>query len=118
MIDWVIALIGCLAIIVIGALISKWLNIEQARVRFNQRKMAAVRAAKKTASGAGTTEHPEHPAWLTELIESLGYDEEILDSDEMPELLEKFMPMIRGFLADGGLDKLKSAPTLDDFGAI
>ena len=113
MIALAIALVGSLGIVALAVLGSKWLDIKRDAVKFNRSKMAAVRAAKKSASGAGTG---DHPAWLADLIESLGADASILDDDEVPEIIEQFMPAIQGFIDGGGLAKLKSAkPPAEEF---
>ena len=120
-----LALVGSLGILVIGVLASKWLNIERDRVKFNRQKMAAVRASKKAtgAPGDGSLAPPDaYPLWLVDLLENLGYDIDILGSDDAPDELARFMPFVQSFVDSGGLDKLKasgefSAPG-DDFGAI
>ncbi len=113
MIEYFIVFAIALGFAVLGMLGNKWLEIKRDAVKFNRSKMAAVRAAKKSAASGAPS---EHPAWLTELIETLGADTSILDNDEMPELLEQFLPTIQGFLDGGGLDKLKKgAPPAEEF---
>ncbi len=101
-----ITLVGCLALIVIGVLASKWLNIQRDAVQFNRKKMAAVRAAKAKSSHAATL--AERPEWLLELLESLGVSEDVLDSDEPPDELSSLLnqPVVKAFLESGGLEKL------------
>lgn len=122
MIALAITVIGSLAILVGGVVALKYLNIKRDAVKFNRTKMAAVRAAKKAASapGDGSLAPPaDRPAWLLDLLGNLGVDESILDSDDMPDELTQFMPMIQGFLDSGGLDKLKAASgAVDETGFI
>jgi len=66
------------------------------------RKMSAIRASKTVKPAASST----MPEWVPNLLEELGVGAEVLDSDEMPPELAKFMPVIKGFIESGGLERL------------
>jgi len=44
--------------------------------------------------------------WVGDLGESLGFDPAMLFEDEMPPELKAVMPLVKGFVSSGGLDKL------------
>jgi hypothetical protein len=68
----------------------------------DSRRMAKVRAG---ASRAQAESEREAPDWLFDTAEELGLGD-YLDSDEMPPELEKLLPMAKGFIQSGGLQKL------------
>lgn len=74
---------------------------------------AKYNAARARTAAATRARHAETPAaaadvgpWVKGLMEEFGIDEEVLFDDEMPEELERLMPLIRGFVKGGGLERI------------
>lgn len=117
-------LVGCLGFIGLVFLGSKWLEMKKTELTLSHTaNMALVKVQeeanylateKRRDAALGSRHKPksgipsDHPAWLMDLVESLGEDVSILDAAEMPELLASFMPMLNGFIDGGGLDQLKA----------
>lgn len=75
----------------------------------DSRKMAAVRSGGQNSRVQGQNVQPGGiPAWLEDVAEQLGV-EEYLDQDEMPPQLAKLLPIAKGFIESGGLEKLLKA---------
>ena len=45
-------------------------------------------------------------SWVPELLSSFGVSSDILFSDEMPPELKKLLPLAKGFIESGGVQKL------------
>jgi len=69
-------------------------------------RMRTVRGA---AHAAGEEINNLGP-WVADLLESLGADPEVLFEEEMPEELARLLPLAKGFLKSGGLEKLMKGP--------
>lgn len=48
-------------------------------------------------------------AWVPELLNLLGVEPDVLFADEMPADLKKLLPLAKGFIQGGGLQKLVGA---------
>lgn len=70
------------------------------------RKMSAIRAQKAVKSSSEPTAGAGIPAWLPELLEQFGVDESILESDELPPEISRLLPLAKGFIEGGGLERL------------
>ncbi len=64
------------------------------------RKMSEVRRG-----GIKQQEENQVPDWFFEAIDELGLGD-YLESEEMPPELERFLPMAKGFIESGGLNKV------------
>lgn len=100
-----VVILGSLAIVVIP--VTFVLRQYYAEKAARSRKMAAVQAA-KTAKPAAKSEN-EVPEWLYEVLDQFGVSEDILDQDEMPPELKRLLPLAKGFIESGGLQKLLGA---------
>ena len=77
---------------------------ERAEDRRERRRMTQpARAARHPVPGA---EVGEVGAWLPKLLEDFGIDPEVILEDEMPEELRSILPLAKGFINSGGLQKL------------
>ena len=95
--------------VVVGAvwLINKYLNARLAHARAMSAKMRAVRAGRSApAAPAVAAPAADLPDWIPDLLESFGVDPAVLSEDEMPAELAALLPVARGFVSSGGLDRL------------
>lgn len=70
------------------------------------RQMSNVRkGATKTAPAPVETDRSGIPDWLEDVAEQLGVAD-YLDSDEMPPELERLLPLAKGFIDGGGVERL------------
>jgi len=105
--------LGLLIIIMIGFLIYSWIKMktriaevklaEEIKVSQEKRRIAGLkykqsRIEESAASDLGS--------WVPELLQTFGISSDILFSDEMPTELKKLMPMVKGFVDSGGVQKL------------
>jgi len=88
------------------------------KVRLSNERSKAAKARYEQPGG-------EVGPWVEELLKSIGISPEVLFTDEMPAELVRFMPMIKGFIQGGGLQKIlggagggTSGPGNDDKSAI
>ena len=100
-----IVIVGCFGIsgIVILLVLKSRLDLETAKY-----KEYARRAMKKyePGSSARQTGAGEVPDWLYDVLDQFGVSEDILDSEEMPPELKKLLPLAKGFIESGGLQKV------------
>jgi len=63
-------------------------------------------AANTRYQKGGRTDQDELGAWVLELAQTAGFDPSQLFSDEMPPEVAKIIPLAKGFIEGGGLQKL------------
>lgn len=63
-------------------------------------------SAMQRYGGKGQAPEMELGAWVTELAQTAGFDVSNLFSDEIPPEIAKLIPLAKGFLEGGGLQKL------------
>jgi len=105
--------LGILIILISGVLIYSWIKMrtkiaeaklaEEIKVSQEKRRIASLkykqsRNEQESASDLGT--------WVPELLSSFGVSPDILFSDEMPQELKKLLPLVKGFVDSGGVQKL------------
>jgi hypothetical protein len=92
-----------LVVAVPGYLIARAYLAERRAERVaRSQKMREVRAGSR---GNGSPE-ADLGEWVEELGESLGFDPTMLFEDEMPAEVKALMPLAKGFIEGGGLNKL------------
>ncbi|MCK9437352.1 MAG: hypothetical protein M0Q12_09110 [Synergistaceae bacterium] len=74
---------------------------EKARIAEIRRKAADTRY--------GKSNEPEVGAWVEELAQTAGFDVSQLFQDDMPPEIAKLLPIAKGFIESGGLQKLLGA---------
>jgi len=91
--------------VIIGTFIALgfWLFI---RDRAEERRERRRRTAPALAARHAPTASGEVGAWLPALLDQFDIDPDVLLEDEMPEELVRIMPLVKGFLKSGGLEKL------------
>jgi hypothetical protein len=101
---------------VFGTLLAYLFIRERAEDRRERRRMtSSARAARhppKTPQG----EPQELGGWVPQLLESFGVDEDVLFEEDMPEELRTLLPLAKGFIQSGGLEKLlkKNTPPTEE----
>ena len=79
------------------------------RIRELDRKIAQARRMSQVRAGHGSARNESGiPQWVEELAEQFGV-EDYLDMDEMPEEVERLLPLAKGFIDGGGLQKILAA---------
>lgn len=105
--------LGLLIIIMISFLIWSWIKMktriaeiklaEEIKVSQEKRRIAGLRYKQSrneenAASDLGS--------WVPELLQTFGISSDILFSEEMPSELKKLLPLVKGFVDSGGVQKL------------
>jgi len=84
---------------------------ERAEDRRERRRLTAPARAARHAPRGLASEGEELGAWVPQLLEGFGVDPEVLFDEEMPDDLRALLPLAKGFIQGGGLEKLlKQAP--------
>jgi hypothetical protein len=53
-----------------------------------------------------TSQEKDVPEWLYNALDQLGIDESLLEEEEMPPELAKLLPLAKGFIEGGGVERL------------
>jgi len=100
--------LGLVLILVSGLLI--WLKMASSNAIKLQEfaEKARLSEIRRKASSARYEQHgsAEVGAWVSELAQVAGFDVEQLFQDEIPPEVAKLLPLAKGFLESGGLQKL------------
>jgi len=105
------------AILVSGLLIFVWMSSRNALILQDlteKRRISLERS--KAARARYEREEPDLGPWVAELLGAVGVSPEVLFQEEMPAEFQKLVPVVKGFIDGGGLQKLMSsanAPTED-----
>lgn len=106
-------ILGVLVILVSGFLIWSYIRqktriaeaklAEELRVSAEKRKYALMKQKQSRIEQNDTSDLGN---WVPELLNSFGISPEILFADEMPAELKKLLPLAKGFIDSGGVQKL------------
>lgn len=100
---------GCImtAIIMVGVVLLVHISSKNAiKMQELAEKQRISRERTKAAKARWEQPADDLAPWAAELMNTLGVSPEVLFEDEMPPELVKFMPMVKGFIQGGGLQKL------------
>lgn len=106
---WIILAVlwlGTMGLLVGYALFRAKFSAEQAKYREMSRRAAQKQKPQARGESAGQMEGT--PEWLIEVADQLGLGE-YLDQEEMPAELEKLLPLAKGFIDSGGLQRILGA---------
>jgi hypothetical protein len=98
------------ALVLSGGIIMIWLSTRNALIMQDlaeKRRISLERS--KAARARYQQDEPDLAPWVNELVGALGVSPEALFADEMPPELAKLMPLAKGFLQGGGLQKIMAA---------
>lgn len=96
-------------ILMCGFLVFRWISLADARARIELQKRLAKSKQMTSANQRRQIEEEEEAdlgAWVGPLLEEFGVDPDVLFSDEMPRELKMLVPLAKGFVKGGGLQKL------------
>lgn len=97
-------------VIVAAVLISQWIKLADARARIELQKRLQKSKERSSAAQRSPISQDEDAdalgAWVGPLLEEFGVDPDVLFDDEMPDQLKSLLPLAKGFLKSGGLQKL------------
>jgi hypothetical protein len=98
------------ALILTAIIVMIWLSTRNALIMQDlaeKRRISLERS--KAAKARYERDEPDLAPWVTELVGALGVSPEALFADEMPPELAKLLPLAKGFIQGGGLQKLMAA---------
>ena len=108
--------LGVLAIVTAGILVWSFIRIkgriaeqklaEELRVSAEKRKYAMMKAK---ASRNEQIDSSDVSPWVNELLSNFGISPEVLFEDEMPAELKRLLPLVKGFVQTGGIQKVLGA---------
>lgn len=110
------------ALILTAIIIMIWLSTRNALIMQDlaeKRRISLERS--KAAKARYQQNEPEIAPWAGEVLGALGLSPESLFEDEMPPELAKLLPLAKGFVQGGGLQKLltsQNEPNPDERAAI
>lgn len=71
-----------------------------------QKRYARQFQQKSKQTVTSTSQAEGIPEWLYDAMDQLGIGPEVLESEEMPDELTRLIPLAKGFMDGGGLQKL------------
>lgn len=89
----------------------RWISAKDAAMREQARQKARIsaqnsRAARMKGSASSPVSGDDVGPWVADLLSEFGVDPDVLFEDEMPRELQALIPVARGFIQGGGLQKL------------
>lgn len=100
-------------IAVIAVLTYRMISLADARARIELQKRLQKSKERTSATQRGRIQEEEDSAdlgaWVGPLLEQFGVDPDVLFEDEMPAELKTLVPLAKGFVQSGGLQKFLSA---------
>lgn len=107
----VILVVTVIAGLIFYSVLTAKSRLELKKYELNLKKTEAARRVANRGRNSivtHTSSSEAAPEWLYDVAEELGLGE-YLEQDEMPPELVKFMPMIKGFVESGGLQRIMAA---------
>lgn len=103
-------------VLMAGFLVTRWISMQDAANRYKAQKEARISAQNRYAAqqkGKGKNRDIVQDtmvlgAWVDQLGQTFGFDPAVLFDDEMPEEVARLLPLAKGFIDSGGLQKLLS----------
>lgn len=92
-----------------GFLVFKWIGLADARARIELQKRLAKSKNRDSAAQRREIEetgNSDIADWVPQLLEQFGVDPDVIFQDEMPAELKTLVPLAKGFIQSGGLQKL------------
>lgn len=98
-------------VLMTGYLVMKAISLADARARIELQKRLQKSKERTSAAQRGRIQEQEQESaelgpWVGQLMEEFGVDPDVLFDDEMPEQLKSLLPIAKGFVKSGGLEKL------------
>jgi hypothetical protein len=78
-----------------------WMAKEQLKAQTELAKAQRYQRMQAKAAASRKAKNQGPPEWLADVLDRFGIDEDVLESDEMPEELQRALPMLEGFLQSG-----------------
>ena len=75
---------------------------------FAIKRMKSEQSARAAEARWGGGTESDIAPWVSELLGGLGISPEMLFSEEIPPEVAKFLPMVKGFVEGGGVQKILS----------
>lgn len=102
------------ALIIAGTVVFRYISMKDAAVRYKAQKEAQISAKNRIAAQQKGKPKPRDivqdtlvlGSWVNDLADTFGFDPAMLFDDEMPPEVAKLVPLAKGFLDSGGLQKL------------
>ena len=103
-------------LILAGYLARYWISLADARARIELQKRMQKMSPRTSGDQSGQQSKStktiqdiaELGKWVYELGETFGFDVEMLFEDEIPPEVQRLLPLAKGFLDSGGLQKLQA----------
>lgn len=100
----------CLMTVILFAGLLIWLKMASSNAiklqEFAEKARIAEIRRKAADSRYGRSAEPEVGAWVEELAQAAGFDVAQLFQDDIPPEIAKLLPIAKGFIESGGLQKL------------
>ena len=99
----------CVMTLIISSAVIIFVKVSTSAGIKQQELAEKQRISQERAKAARSRYEPEGEdiaPWAAELIGALGMSPETLFKDEMPQEVKLLLPMVKGFLQNGGLQKL------------
>jgi len=102
-------------VLMVGFLVTRWISMQDAANRYKAQKDAKISAQNRIAAQQrGKGKNDRNPvqdavvlgAWVDQLADTFGFDPAVLFEDEMPDEVSRLLPLAKGFMDSGGLQKL------------
>jgi hypothetical protein len=98
-------------VLMVGILAMRWIALADARARIElqkrlQKSKERTSAQQRERIQPQDDESAELGPWVGPLLEEFGVDPDTLFEEEMPAELKTLLPLAKGFIKSGGLQKL------------
>jgi len=109
LLEWTLIIVP---VIIAGALSWRWITLADARARIELQKRLQ-KSRESSSAHARKREMVSMPDqgdqignWVPGLLEEFGIDPDVIFEDEMPQELKRFLPVVKGFVQNGGIQKI------------